>query len=143
MSDDATEIFNLLYVYAERIDAGDFVGASALFAHADIAIRNTVAHGSQPILEFFTTHMRVHADGTPRCRHVTSNPILVFSEDRTSATVRSYYAVLQATDVVPLQVIMAGRYEDTFEKAAGMWRFSRRMFGPANLIGDVGDYLRR
>ena len=33
MSDGAREIENLVYTYAERLDAGDLDGVAALFAH--------------------------------------------------------------------------------------------------------------
>ncbi|HYJ54992.1 MAG TPA: nuclear transport factor 2 family protein, partial [Mycobacterium sp.] len=33
MSDSAREIENLVYTYAERLDAGDLDGVAALFAH--------------------------------------------------------------------------------------------------------------
>ena len=36
MSDHAREIENLLYVYAERIDAGDLEGVAELFTHGRI-----------------------------------------------------------------------------------------------------------
>ena len=36
MSDAAREIENLVYEYAERLDAGDLDGGAALFAHGRI-----------------------------------------------------------------------------------------------------------
>ena len=36
MSDGAREIENLVYTYAERLDAGDLDGVAALFAHGRI-----------------------------------------------------------------------------------------------------------
>ena len=38
MSDPAREIENLLYAYAERIDAGDLEAAADLFAHGRISV---------------------------------------------------------------------------------------------------------
>ena len=110
MSDDATEILNLLYTYAERIDAGDFTGAAELFAHADVTVRGEMHRGSEPVLQFWRDHLRIHADGTPRCKHVTTNPILTLAPHRQNATVRSTYIVVQETEQTPLQIIVAGRY---------------------------------
>jgi hypothetical protein len=59
----------------------------------------------------------------------------------TNATARSYFTVLQATDGVPLQPIIAGRYEDQFEKVDGAWRFSERIIHP-DLQGDLSKHMR-
>lgn len=141
MNDDAIAIFNLLYIYAERIDDGDFDGAAAMFADADVTFRGQTQRGAAPILEFWRTHFKLQPDGTPRCKHVTTNPILEFSDDRQRATVRSYYTVTQATDLIPLQVITSGRYRDAFEKVDGKWRFAARIYAPADLLGNTSDYI--
>ena len=49
--------------------------------------------------------------------------------------------MLQATDGVPLQPIIAGRYEDEFEKVDGTWRFSERIIHP-DLHGDLSKHMR-
>ena len=48
--------------------------------------------------------------------------------------------MLQGLPDFPLQPIVAGRYEDRFERAAGGWQFAeRRMF--VELVGDVSRHL--
>jgi 3-phenylpropionate/cinnamic acid dioxygenase small subunit len=141
MSDDGFAITNLLYRYAELIDAGDFAGVSDLFAHADVKVGGEVLHGAEPMLALWTAHTKLHADGTPRTKHVVTNPIVEIAEDRRTASARSYYTVLQATGIVPLQVIAAGRYHDTFEKVDGRWRFATRDYSLLDLLGDVRDHL--
>ena len=56
----------------------------------------------------------LHPDGTPRTKHVTTNPIIEV-DDAETASCRSYYTVLQQTDELPLQTIVTGRYHDRFE----------------------------
>ena len=73
--------------------------------------------------------------------HVIANPIIEVDETAGTATCRSYYTVLQATDSLPLQVIAAGRYHDNFERADGKWRFSYRDYTLFDLAGDLSDHL--
>jgi len=141
MSDDGIAITNLLYRYAELIDAGDFAGVADLFEHAAVSVGGEVLHGAAPMLRLWNAHTKLHPDGTPRTKHVVTNPIVEFSDDRTRATARSYYTVLQATDIVPLQVIAAGRYHDSFEKVGGTWRFATRDYSMLDLKGDLRDHL--
>ena len=57
-----------------------------------------------------------------------------------TATARSYYTVFQQTDALPLHVIIAGRYRDTFHRVAGQWCFdTRQMF--VDLTGDLSHHL--
>lgn len=142
MSDDALAITNLLYRYAELMDAGDFAGAGALFANADVKLAGgQIVRGAEAMASIWTQYTKRHADGTPMTKHVVTNPIVEFSEDRRSAAARSYYTVLQATESVPLQVIAAGRYHDTFEKFDGAWRFASRDYSLFDLKGDLRDHL--
>ncbi len=53
---------------------------------------------------------------------------------------QSVFVVFQATDLVPLQPIVSGRYRDRFERHAGTWRFAERVID-TELVGDVSDHL--
>lgn len=142
MSDDALAITNLLYRYAECMDLGDFAGAAALFAHADVTLAGgQVVRGADAMRGIWEGYTKRHANGTPMTKHVVTNPIIEFSADRTRATARSYYTVLQATEIVPLQVIASGRYHDSFENADGVWRFVTRDYSLFDLKGDLRDHL--
>lgn len=142
MGDDATSITNLLYLYAECMDLGDFAGAARLFAHADVTLAGgQIVRGAEAMQAIWEQYTKRHADGTPMTKHVVTNPIVEFSQDRTHATARSYYTVLQATDAVPLQVIAAGRYHDRFEKVGERWRFAARDYSMFDLKGDLRDHL--
>jgi 3-phenylpropionate/cinnamic acid dioxygenase small subunit len=83
----------------------------------------------------------LYEDGTPRTKHVISNLVVDVDDGSTHASARSYFTVLQATDGVPLQPIIAGRYEDQFEKVDGTWRFSERIIHP-DLHGDLSKHMR-
>lgn len=138
---DETAITNLLHLYAERIDAGDFDGAARLFDHARVKVGDSWvdAAGLRAIWE---SQVIRYEDGTPRTKHVTSNSILECGEDGTTAVARSYYTVFQQVDETPLQPIIAGRYVDRFEFVNGTWRWAERDYTLVDLVGDVSRHLR-
>jgi 3-phenylpropionate/cinnamic acid dioxygenase small subunit len=134
---------NLLYTYAERIDAGDLEGVADLFAEAEITNESggAVRRGREQVLEMYRAVTRIYPDcGTPRTRHVTTNVIVEADEERGTAASRSYYTVFQQTSELALQPIIAGRYHDSFARIDGEWRFtSRRIF--CDLFGDLSHHL--
>ena len=138
-----TQITNLLYRYAECIDTGDLEGAAELFEHARIRVggsdRDTI--DAARLLAIWKSLIVLHGDGTPRTKHVTTNPIIEIDEDAGTANCRSYYTVLQQTDELPLQTIVAGRYHDRFERLDGKWRFSYRDLTLIDMAGDVSQHL--
>jgi ketosteroid isomerase-like protein len=139
-SRDAIE--RLILTYAERIDRGDFEGVGELFADAVIAgpDGSPLARGRDQARRLYERTTRRYEDGTPRTKHLTTNLLVDVDEAAGSARARSYFTVLQGLPDFPLQPIVAGRYEDRFERAGGGWRFAeRRMF--VELVGDVSRHL--
>jgi hypothetical protein len=80
-------------------------------------------------------------DGTPRTKHVTTNVAVDADEAAGTATARSYFTVLQGVEGAPLQIIVAGRYYDAFERVDGDWRFTDRLIY-SDLIGDLSRHLK-
>ncbi|WP_338923014.1 nuclear transport factor 2 family protein [Pseudomonas silesiensis] len=142
MSTSAVKISNLLYRYAECLDSGQLVEAAELFRHARIKVQSQgdlLDHTA--LLGIWQRRIKLYPCGTPRTRHVISNPIIDIDEAAGTATVRSCYTVLQATDTLPLQPIAAGRYFDEFEHVGGIWRFSFRDYSHLEMIGDLTGHL--
>ncbi len=138
----AVGITNLLYRYAELMDLGDLEGVAALFAHAAIKMSGgTTVHGAEGMLALWRANVRIHACGTPRTKHVITNPIIEIDGDGANATCRSYYTVLQGAPGLPLQVIGAGRYHDRFQWIDGAWRFVERDYSMFDLQGDLTQHL--
>jgi hypothetical protein len=140
------EILNLIHSYPERIDGGDFAGvgelfrdATLVFESADGAVVNE-AHGRAAVQAVFEQSVRIYPDGTPRTRHVISNPIVEIDESAGEATARYYITVFQSTDELPLQPVWTNRYEDTLRCVAGSWQLVRRR-GYAHLQGDTSRHL--
>jgi hypothetical protein len=142
MSDDWHAIETLIMTYAERVDLGDFAGVADLFDGATyrsaLGDDVTVQDGRDAVLDTFETLVRRYPDGTPRTKHVTTN--VMVEVDGNTATARSYYTVMQQTDVLPLQPIICGRYHDRFANEGGEWRFTDRLIF-SDLVGDLSQHL--
>jgi 3-phenylpropionate/cinnamic acid dioxygenase small subunit len=141
-SDDSRAIENLVYAYAERIDAGDLDGVAELFRHGRLhPAPGVVIEGVERVRALYASTTRLHDDGTPRTRHMTTNVIVELGDDGGSGSARSYYTVFQQTDDLPLQPIIAGHYHDTFHRVDGEWCFdTREIF--VDLTGDLSQHLR-
>lgn len=143
---DYLQILNLLYTYAECIDTGDLDGAAALFSDARVKVRGESRDGTVDaagVREIWEGFIAIYPDGTPRTKHVITNPIVEFDDTETRATCRSYYTVVQQTEDFPLQIVCAGRYHDEFEKVGGTWRFSFRDYSLLDLIGDFRAHAKQ
>ena len=77
--EDKLAVTELLYRYAELIDAGDFDGVGQLLARATFAgTRSASTSGAEAIAKLFTITTRRYPDhdNTPRTRHLVLNPIV-------------------------------------------------------------------
>jgi len=135
------QIRNLLGLYCERIDLGDFAGVGELFADGALADETgrELARGADAVAAFYVAGTRLH-DGSPRTKHLVTNVVLEVDDDHGTGTARSSYLVLQQVGVEPLQPIITGRYHDRFERHDGRWRFAERRF-VVDLVGDLSRHL--
>ena len=145
MAESAREIENLLYTYAERLDAGDLAGVADLFARGRIqpaanASPETTFEGRDRVLEMYQAATRLYPDGTPRTKHITTNAIIEIDAGGRSGSARSYYTVLQQTDDLPLQAIISGHYHDTFQRIEERWWFDTRVMF-IDHMGDLSHHL--
>lgn len=145
MSDSSREIENLIYSYAERIDAGDLEGVADLFTHGRItasagAAPQQTIEGRDRVLALYRGSTRIYDDGTPHTRHLTTNAIIEVEDGANAASARSYYTVLQQVEGLPLQPIICGRYHDTFQRIDRRWWFDTRIM-MVDLVGDLSRHL--
>lgn len=136
-------VLNLLYAYAERVDAGDFDGVSRLFTHAQVHMAGP-QHPAVPgpmVGSVMARFVKVY-DGVPRTKHLVTNSIVEAGDDGTVST-RSQFTVLQdVPDVLPLQVVASGRYHDRFAVVNGSWAFVERVM-LVDAHGDVSAHLNQ
>ena len=143
MSDHRARISNLVFAYAERIDAGDFEGVASLFSEATITAEGTPlrCRGYDEVLALYTGGTRRYSDGSPRTKHVTTNLVIEVDDERGQASSRSYFTVLQAVSgELALQPIIAGRYHDRFSRSPDGWNFAARHM-IVDLVGELGHHL--
>ena len=144
--DSAREIENLLYTYADRIDRGDFDAVAELFTHGRIhgvegGGPETVFEGRAEVRALYGRTTGIHEDtGTPKTKHLTTNSIIEVDDEAGTATAQSCYLVTQATAELPLQVIITGRYRDTFRRVDGRWWFDTRTMY-VDQTGELGHHL--
>ena len=141
MLSDGDHIRTLLGAYCERIDRADYEGVGALFGlDGALATEDGVelARGAAAIAAFYGGMVKLHA-GEQRTKHVVANTVL--EDDADGVVARSSYVVLQATDDLPLQPIIAGRYVDRFTRdGEGTWRWIERRFS-TDLVGHLSEHL--
>lgn len=133
-------IRNLLGTYCLLIDAGDFQALGELFTDGVLLDERgrVAAKGAEAATAMWTGLVKRYADGTPKTRHVTANPVIDVHDDGT-AVCRSSFVVLQEIGS-RLEPIAAGRYHDTFGSHEGSWFFTSRQFF-LDQLGDVSGHM--
>ena len=141
LTDDVEAIRALIHRYAELIDLGELDALAALFAQATWSSpgRGTPLRGTEQVRRAYDGVILY--DGIPSTKHVISNVTIGVADDRSGATARSYFTVLQARPELALQPIIAGRYHDRFDRVDDAWCFADRQIIP-DLIGDLRHHLR-
>jgi len=141
MTDDSTQIANLLYRYAELFDQGRFDDVIDLFNEACFVLAEGKELPPSAMRQLWDDLVILY-DGLPRTRHLCTNPQIFINENE--AECRSCYLVFQATDTLPLQPIVSGTYHDRFFKTAdGVWKFKSRQYKTMDLIGDTSNHMRQ
>jgi 3-phenylpropionate/cinnamic acid dioxygenase small subunit len=149
MSDAHDQIRNLLGLYCERMDAGDFDAMASLFAEGRLTddSGSVICEGAEAMARIWHGQTILY-DGSPRTKHLTVNPIIEVDETAGTSTARSSYVVYQglagyASEKFPLQVIITGRYRDQFKRGDdGTWRWDERRYFIDHL-GDLSHHLSR
>ena len=136
-------ITQLIYTYAERIDAGDFAGVAQVFEYATLTFEGfgDAVSGQEAIQSLYERTTRRYEDGTPHTKHVMTNVMVDVGADGATATSRSYFTVLQAVPgALALQPVIAGRYHNAYACVEGRWRFTA-VHIIIELMGDLGHHM--
>ncbi len=147
------EIRQIIFSYPACIDRGDLDGAARVLTGVKMSISTGILAPEVPedemstltfddALEMHTSTMVLYEDGTPHTKHVISNIDIWFPGDARSAKSRWSYTVLQQADDFPLQVVVAGRGEDTYEHDGERWKLRvRREY--ADMMGDLSHHVKQ
>ena len=141
--DASTCITNLIYRYGALVDAGDYAGIGRLLAHAVVtdASGRLELRGADAVRQLYERTTRLYPEtGTPRTKHILTNPILEIDDAAGRAHCVSQYVVYQQTDTLPLQAIVSGHYEHDFARVDGTWRITSHRFF-VDQVGDVSQHL--
>jgi 3-phenylpropionate/cinnamic acid dioxygenase small subunit len=137
------QITHLLHAYAEHIDNGDFVKLSELFIYGSVIHSNgdNITAGKNAVEKLYKNTTRIYPDNdTPHTQHIISNISIDIDADTSHAVAKSRFTVYQQLDDFPLQTIIAGRYEDSFQLIDAQWWFNERHIQP-ELLGDLSRHL--
>ncbi|PRX27322.1 SnoaL-like protein [Paraburkholderia sp. BL18I3N2] len=140
-ADDYAQLQNLIFKYAHLLDTGRWNDLGELFSHADVYIAGKLAssHNGAKLTEMWKRYVLLYPNGTPRTHHIMSN-VTIEPDGENQARSHSYVLVVQQSDTLPLQPIIAGDYLDRFIKVDDVWRFSERRIGN-ELFGDLSQHL--
>ncbi|KXU33803.1 hypothetical protein A0J57_03955 [Sphingobium sp. 22B] len=154
MSDDYERIRQLSYEYSYLLDAGDFAGLGELLRHGRmcvtwLGVQGPWFTGAKEVEQFYRREVSTYDAagrlvlpehrGDPLTRHVISNHSIHLDGNKGSGI--SYYTVYQRPPGQAYQIVLAGRYEDRFEKMDGVWHFMEKNI-VAEYLNDVGYHAR-
>jgi 3-phenylpropionate/cinnamic acid dioxygenase small subunit len=142
MTDDVQAITNIVYSYAELLDLGDIDGLAKLFTKATVRTHRSAQElrGADAVKQLIQRSVHLY-DGIPSTKHVVTNLIVEITDNRRSATARSYYTAFQARPELPLQPIIAGRWRDRLERDDDGWQIVERVIH-TDLMGDLSFHIK-
>jgi hypothetical protein len=142
---DLEEIRRVVLAYPAMIDRGDIEGVANLFEGIKMcsmdASEEDVPTLSADDVRGMYAGVILYEDGLPHTKHVITNIDIRFSEDGRTAISRSHYSVLQGLPDFPLQMIITGRYEDTFVFNGEAWKLRVRREA-ADIVGDLSRHVK-
>ncbi|WP_413657484.1 nuclear transport factor 2 family protein [Paraburkholderia phenoliruptrix] len=123
------------------LDTGRWDELGELFSRADVYIAGKLAasHNGAALTAMWKQYVRLYPNGTPRTHHIMSN-VTIEPDGKNQARSHSYVVVMQQSDTLALQPVIAGDYLDRFIKADDVWWFSERRIGN-ELFGDLSQHL--
>lgn len=142
MMNAAIDIPNLLYRYADLMDAARFDDATELFDHGCIVSNGKEVCGRDAIADFWRSFIQLHDNGLPNTRHLITNPQIEISENGTRAAGKSQWTGLQKKADGTLTIVGTGRYHDEFAVIDGKWCFTRREYAKVDFWGEVSEHLK-
>jgi SnoaL-like domain len=138
---DRIAIENLVARYARYVDMAEYDALGQLFVVGRITadVNDTVLSGEKAVRDFYARTNRTHADGTARTHHIVTN---FEYRDVTADHIRldSCFTVFQSTERLPLQPIVAGRYNDVFVLTHDGWQFESKHIIVSQL-GNLAEHL--
>jgi ketosteroid isomerase-like protein len=121
---DKEEIQNVLLEYGRSLDARDFAAYSAFFASDGEWVGGFGSVKGPANIKAFMEKNMGKAGNSTNNYHLLSNFVIKVTGD--TATAWSRWAFVQPQQSGGATIAQAGRYDDTFVRENGVWKFKKR-----------------
>jgi len=140
--DDRIAIENLIFRYARYVDTARYEALGRLFQNGTVTANTLDGSivGEDAVREYWKSANKRYPDGTPRTHHMITNLEFEVGEGGRHVDVRSCFMVFQATELLPLQPIAGGRYQDRFQKFDGVWGYVTKHI-EVTMLGEMSHHL--
>ena len=123
------EIERLIFQVGYAIEAGDFQRVGELMGTATLGADLTgrkVYKGSQQIRDQYTKTNIVYPGRGRASKEIYHNILVDIDLDHDHATSVTSYTVAHQPPDEPFEILVAGKYEDEWERTGGKWRWLDR-----------------
>jgi hypothetical protein len=123
------EIEQRIYRMGYHLEDGDFDAVGDLLAHATFGadrIGRAAFRGRDEIREQYRRTNIVYPEGGRRTKEIYSNIVVQIHLETGTAASMTSFTVAQQVPGEPFALLVAGRYEDRWERVDGVWRWADR-----------------
>jgi hypothetical protein len=123
------EIEQQIYRMGYHLEGGDFGAVGEMLESATFGadrIGRRVFRGRDEIMEQYRRTNIVYPEGGRRTKEIYSNVVIDIDLDRGTAKSTTSFTVAQQIPGATFALLVAGRYEDEWERMDGHWRWSDR-----------------
>jgi SnoaL-like domain len=138
------EIEQLIYRMGYHLEAGDFDAVGELLAHATFGadkIGRKMFTGKDEISAQYARTNIVYPEGGRRTKEVYTNIVVDIDLDAQTAASVTSFTVAQQVPGEAFELLVAGRYEDEWERVDERWRWSDR-YVVAQYHNDLNRHMR-
>jgi hypothetical protein len=137
------EIEQQIYRVGYHLEAGDFDAVGELLRDATFGadrIGRRVFRGRDAIRDQYRRTNIVYPEGGRRTKEIYTNILVEIDLDAGTARSTTSFTVAQQVPGERFELLVAGRYEDEWERADGAWRWSDRYI-VAQYHNDLGRHM--
>ena len=138
------EIEQLIYRMGYHLEAGEFDAVGELLAHATFGadkIGRRMFTGKDEITAQYARTNIVYPEGGRRTKEIYTNVLVDLDLDANTARSVTSFTVAQQVPGARFELLVAGRYEDEWERVDGRWRWSDR-YVVAQYHNDLNRHMR-
>jgi hypothetical protein len=122
-------IEQLIYKMGYHLEAGEFAAVGELLAHATFGadkIGRKMFRGREEITQQYRRTNIVYPEGGRRTKEIYTNVLVDLDLATASARSVTSFTVAQQVPDGPFELLVAGRYEDEWQRVDGQWRWTDR-----------------